>query len=496
MAEVTTEFLRTMIADGRLSDAVAAADELAATATPYVAAYATLQKVVALFNLGRLAEIPAALDDAYAVVRDHDPAFLAEFHALAAGRAFLEGSLDRCATHMVLGDRALRDGAADSMEAVDAYGDLGFFNSVMGLYENAVALLQESLVIAERIGRFTPMYRRPDIHLRQALYLDHCGQCEQASRILTSIVEEADELIATHGPEAVRPILRTSVWYARVRLAATDPPAGRDPPPPPPRTIEEVDPERDAMIALGEVCRAIALGEPDRALALLDRLDAQVEFVGAGEPGRLRSLALATAGRYQEAYLAVQASFAATSVTFDRARKLFLDSVAVRLDYEDLHRTAARYADEAHTDTLTGLPNRRHFQEYAEAGPVGVRTMLAVIDLDRLHALNAAHGHLVGDEVLQRVAAVMSRSVRRNDLLARVGGDEFVLVMPAVLSVEAERLDRRVRADIAAEDWSALVGTTTVSVSIGWAELSPGDSLIDAFAEADQRMLASKTSTR
>ncbi|GIG63146.1 hypothetical protein Lfu02_75180 [Longispora fulva] len=495
MAEVTTELLRSMIADGRHSDAVAKADELA-DGPPYVAAYATLQKIAALFNLGRLTEIPAALDAAYAAVRGHDPAFLAEFHALAAGRAFLEGSLDRCATHIVLGDRALRDGAADSMEAVDAYGDLGYMNSLMGFYEHAVALLHESLVIAERIGRFTPYFRRQDIELRQALYLDHCGQSDQATAIMTSIVDEADELIATHGPEALRPILRTAVWYARVRLAATDPDPVRRPPPPPPTMVEADAPENEAMVALGEVCRAITLGEPDRALDLLDRLDVQVELVGVGEPERLRSLALAAAGRYQEAYLAVQASFAATSVTFDRARKLFLDSVAVRLDHEELHRTAARYADEAHTDTLTGLPNRRHFQRYAATEPIRRHTMIGVIDLDRLHSLNAEHGHLVGDEVLQRVAAVMSRSVRRDDLLARVGGDEFVLVMPGAVLAEAERLSRRVRADIAAEDWSALVGTATVSVSVGWAELEPGDSLIEAFAEADRRMLASKASSR
>ncbi|WP_412537902.1 GGDEF domain-containing protein [Longispora sp. K20-0274] len=495
MAEVSTDILRTMIADGRHSDAVERANELAATGPPYVAAYARLQKIAALFNLGRFAEIPAALDDAYTVARDHDPAFLAEFHALAAGRAFLDGSLDRCATHIVLGDRALRDGAADSMEAVDAYGDLGYMNSLMGFYEHAIALLHESLVIAGRIGQFVPYFRRQDIELRQALYLDHCGQGEQATRILTSIVDEADELIATHGPDALRPILRVAVWYARVRLAATGPATG-GPPPPAPAMVEAEAPENEAMVALGEVCRAITLGEPDRALDLLDRLDVRVELVGVGEPERLRSLALAAAGRYREAFLAVQASFAATSTTFDRARKLFLDSVAVRLDHEELHRTAARYADEAHTDTLTGLPNRRHFQRYAATEPLRTRAVIGVLDLDGLHSVNAEHGHLVGDEVLQRVAAVMSRSVRRGDLLARVGGDEFVLVMPGAVLADAERLGARVRADIAAEDWSSLVGATPVSVSVGWAELGPGEGLIEAFAEADRRMLAAKDGTR
>ncbi len=89
----------------------------------------------------------------------------------------------------------------------------------------------------------------------------------------------------------------------------------------------------------------------------------------------------------------------------------------------------------AHTDPLTGLANDRTFErilelELARAGRQGGEVSLALFDIDGLTAMNEASGHAVGDDVLRAVAAVLAESVRLVDTVARVGGDEFVLVAP------------------------------------------------------------------
>jgi diguanylate cyclase (GGDEF)-like protein len=89
----------------------------------------------------------------------------------------------------------------------------------------------------------------------------------------------------------------------------------------------------------------------------------------------------------------------------------------------------------AHTDPLTGLANERTFErilelELARAGRQGGEVSLALFDVDGLAATNAAAGHAAGDDVLRSIAAVLAESVRLVDTVARVGGDEFVLVAP------------------------------------------------------------------
>jgi diguanylate cyclase (GGDEF)-like protein len=90
---------------------------------------------------------------------------------------------------------------------------------------------------------------------------------------------------------------------------------------------------------------------------------------------------------------------------------------------------------EARQDPLTGLPNRAAFREACErARALARRTeeplSLAILDIDRFKSVNDAHGHAVGDDVLRRVAAVLTEALRGSDLVARWGGEEFVALLP------------------------------------------------------------------
>ncbi len=102
------------------------------------------------------------------------------------------------------------------------------------------------------------------------------------------------------------------------------------------------------------------------------------------------------------------------------------------------------------TDALTGLANRRAFGEALEAELARVRrhgrpASLLFLDLDHFKGVNDAHGHPVGDEVLAGFSQVLKRGSRRGDLAARIGGEEFAILLPATSRVPAALVAERVR---------------------------------------------------
>jgi len=121
----------------------------------------------------------------------------------------------------------------------------------------------------------------------------------------------------------------------------------------------------------------------------------------------------------------------------------------------DLRRLHDRLAHEASHDALTGLANRTELRRFMaaalqEAAPRGDRIAVLRLDLDRFKEINDTHGHTAGDEALVDVARKLRGALRRNDMVARVGGDEFVVVCPAVPDLPAvERLGRGLAAALA-----------------------------------------------
>jgi len=148
----------------------------------------------------------------------------------------------------------------------------------------------------------------------------------------------------------------------------------------------------------------------------------------------------------------------------------------------------------ANTDALTGVGNRRAFDvrmaELGTARPGSAEVTIIVVDVDRLKAVNDAGGHEAGDRTLQAVASALTSQVRSGDLIARVGGDEFVAVL--------EGMDRFPAGEMAArivDAVSAVLGSkVTVSVGVATGQASEaGSSLLRA---ADRAMYTAKRRTK
>jgi diguanylate cyclase (GGDEF)-like protein len=139
-------------------------------------------------------------------------------------------------------------------------------------------------------------------------------------------------------------------------------------------------------------------------------------------------------------------------------------------------------------DDLTGLGNRRRLQQVAASPACAGRTAwVAFGDLDRFKAVNDTRGHHAGDIVLRGVADVLRRSVRPGDVVCRVGGDEFVIVLWSCSASEATRVMDRVRRRLA-----AAVTDAPCTMSVGLAPLRADGRLAAAVVAADQALVAAK----
>ncbi|MGH3715812.1 MAG: diguanylate cyclase domain-containing protein [Micromonosporaceae bacterium] len=494
--ERPTDRLRQLIRDVRSNEAVLLADQVAASSgDPYEVARAYLMKLGALINLGRTGECPPVVDRADEVLRRHpEPALLGEFHALAGYIANSEGSLDRGIMHLVCASRVLETVERHDMVSADAWGDLAAIYSFLGFHEHAQYAAGKAHEAARAAGISPAEHAAPEVGVRAAVSYDHRGETARCRDELVRLLADIQRLLADSGGlSALRPDHLPYVAYAVARLAAMGHADAALPLPQARMTSKAALPEAAELRELTEVCRAIAEGRTDDALQWLARTTVDPRTLGGAEVHRLRAMACVAAGDYTGADVADRAAFRVASADLERVRALFVDGIAVRLDHEELRRTVGRYAGEALSDPLTGLANRRSLERrVAEMIRDNERGVLGVFDLDAFKAVNTVHGHLTGDLVLQRIAAVLIRTLRRRDFVARYGGDEFVVILPLTTLDEADVIGRRLVAAVRDEDWESLVPGTPVSASVGWAELHQATGLVGAFRKADRAMLDAK----
>ncbi|HET6864647.1 MAG TPA: GGDEF domain-containing protein [Solirubrobacteraceae bacterium] len=158
----------------------------------------------------------------------------------------------------------------------------------------------------------------------------------------------------------------------------------------------------------------------------------------------------------------------------------------------------ARLAEEARTDPLTGLLNRRGFDEHAarevaHAGRDGGRIALATLDIDHFKQVNDEWGHLVGDRVLANLARLLAGASRVIDVPARLGGEEFAVLMPGCDAAGAEALIDRVRAGL---EISAGPDLPAVRISAGVVATSAPLGVRDLLESVDRALYAAKRGGR
>jgi diguanylate cyclase (GGDEF)-like protein len=159
---------------------------------------------------------------------------------------------------------------------------------------------------------------------------------------------------------------------------------------------------------------------------------------------------------------------------------------------------AERLAVDAATDGLTGLANQRTFQdglrtELSRGRRHGTPVAVALVDVDHFKEVNDTCGHAVGDRVLEAVARLLSSALRAEDLLARIGGDEFAVVFPATDARAAEAALERARRRIAR---AQMDGGATVSISVGICDTAHATDAEALQRRADGALYRSKENGR
>jgi diguanylate cyclase (GGDEF)-like protein len=196
-------------------------------------------------------------------------------------------------------------------------------------------------------------------------------------------------------------------------------------------------------------------------------------------------------------------SVAAPSHVESRADPVRLAAEVTRLEAE-LAAMRARIAEletHAESDPLTGVFNRRGFERELRRAAAYVRryggnAALVYLDLDRFKPINDRHGHAAGDAVLEAVAAALLGSVRASDTVARVGGDEFAVLLWNLTGEAARHKADAIERTIAAMavPWGG--ETLAVGASAGIAVLAADTDLVELVARADAAMYARKSTGR
>jgi diguanylate cyclase (GGDEF)-like protein len=171
----------------------------------------------------------------------------------------------------------------------------------------------------------------------------------------------------------------------------------------------------------------------------------------------------------------------------------FADVAAIALHNAN---TLAEFQRLALTDDLTGLANRRHFREELErlaaaAERHGTPLSLLLLDVDDFKEVNDRHGHAAGDEILREIALTLRRRIRASDLAARIGGDEFAVLLPHTSEDEAAV----VASDLIAHLQKGRATSLPLRVSVG---VASGTNALDEalFAQADRALYAAKARAR
>lgn len=194
--------------------------------------------------------------------------------------------------------------------------------------------------------------------------------------------------------------------------------------------------------------------------------------------------------------------FISWSTTLDR-RRTFLRSLLDEMTHAELTQANQRLRAMANTDSLTGVGNRRWFEaqgrrEIERAFRQQEPLCLLILDVDHFKSINDTYGHDAGDQVLRVLSAQMQAGLRGVDLLARLGGEEFIVMLPNTALAEARQVAERLRTQLERAEVDIGAGQTVrLTVSAGVSQLGGAvHRLDDLLKQADKALYRAKREGR
>ena len=181
---------------------------------------------------------------------------------------------------------------------------------------------------------------------------------------------------------------------------------------------------------------------------------------------------------------------------------LLIDEInRLHVQVADLQARVRKLDDLAHLDHLVGLPNRRCFlrdldKAIARVNRYGGSAAVVFVDVDGLKQINDRFGHPTGDAVLIKVASILSDSVRASDVVARLSGDEFAILLFETDELSAWNLALRIVETTLASRFFVGADSVTLSVAAGAGAIQAGDQPKDAILRADKAMYRFKSAER
>jgi diguanylate cyclase (GGDEF)-like protein len=196
----------------------------------------------------------------------------------------------------------------------------------------------------------------------------------------------------------------------------------------------------------------------------------------------------------------------------DQRAQISAQIFAAKLDLEKLQRESEAHKSrvsqlenynrslnvQVREDSLTGLPNRRALDEHMEklaVTHIGIITF-ALVDIDYFKRVNDTFSHLIGDEVLRHFGKLFRSCLRSGDMAARIGGEEFALVLDRARGSRSIDVCERIRKTIQAHDWNLLAPNLHVTASFGLTHVHASDTLKSMMARADGALYRAKQNGR
>lgn len=264
------------------------------------------------------------------------------------------------------------------------------------------------------------------------------------------------------------------------------------------------DPEAQILLTLAEAQRRA--GAPDRARATLDRCMLQCDERSL--PGvrvraqQERAELFAMEGAYREAFEQHKIFHAESEALLSAERDVRARTLQAVFETDEARRDSLRFREMSMRDPLTGLYNRRYVDErldtlLREATATGPPLSISLVDLDYFKIVNDTYSHAVGDAVLKEVAVELAGAVKEPAFAARMGGEEFLLVLPGFGPQEAIAACESTRLRLRSRSWAGLIGELPISASFGVTSVTAGRTSRSALlAAADRNLYSAKRAGR